>query len=343
MSSKSQSPLLEAARDGDAVADNKPSNEEPSNEPSNKEPSKPLVSHYRTNTHGTYLLGLSDDFEHLERYEKDGYHPVYIGDILGPPAAQYRVIHKLGYGGFGTLAHIDMNEEELLSCIGEPYKAYVETESGEDIPAFQPKYLTAPAEMELLGTKYLTDQICVIDFGQCHPISSPPPGLGIPQHYQPIEVLLEVEYPIGLASDLWALGCTLHEIRQQMPLFYMIPEKDELIGEIFSLFGKPPQILWDKWTQEARQKYFDDQVRWHGSCGAYSIEKLLSIPLERLGAGPEEITLPEAELVMMADILRKLLHYDPEKRISTEEVLRHEWFKMVDDSPSDRVEDAASS
>jgi serine/threonine-protein kinase SRPK3 len=37
-----------------------------------------------------------DDVENIEYYQPGGYHPVRIG-------GQYKVIHKLGYGGFGTV------------------------------------------------------------------------------------------------------------------------------------------------------------------------------------------------------------------------------------------------
>lgn len=37
--------------------------------------------------------------EKLEKYEPGGYHPVHIGDVL---ASRYRIVHKLGYGGYST-------------------------------------------------------------------------------------------------------------------------------------------------------------------------------------------------------------------------------------------------
>ncbi|RFU25889.1 hypothetical protein B7463_g10456, partial [Scytalidium lignicola] len=41
-----------------------------------------------------------DYIEDVQRYRPGGYHPVMLGDILGKG---YKVIHKLGYGGFATI------------------------------------------------------------------------------------------------------------------------------------------------------------------------------------------------------------------------------------------------
>jgi serine/threonine-protein kinase SRPK3 len=42
-----------------------------------------------------------DDVEHFQRYCHGGFHPTYIGDEFAD--GKYRVIHKLGYGGYSTV------------------------------------------------------------------------------------------------------------------------------------------------------------------------------------------------------------------------------------------------
>lgn len=51
---------------------------------------------------GTYLDGINEGLEPLEEYQHGGFHPVHLGDTLGS-SNRYRVIHKLGHGGFGTV------------------------------------------------------------------------------------------------------------------------------------------------------------------------------------------------------------------------------------------------
>ncbi len=43
----------------------------------------------------------SDHVENIEEYRPGGFHPVHLGDVLHDK--QYRIVHKLGYGGFSTV------------------------------------------------------------------------------------------------------------------------------------------------------------------------------------------------------------------------------------------------
>ncbi|KAK7409341.1 hypothetical protein QQX98_008465 [Neonectria punicea] len=411
------------------------------------------LDHAPKTSHGTYLHGSNLDLEPLGHYQNGGYHPVHLGDYLGA-SGRYRVLHKLGYGGFGTvwlcrdtlnasyvavkviagdvepdnmldlsltqldqsipgaeyittpldhfsvdgpngthqcivlpvlgprvsdiwmqmgkdpgpilqkmahqaakalnflhknkfchgdfrpsnilvkIANLDhLSEDELVALIGQPKKTEVRSVSGGILPASSPRYLVLPADIDRLGAEYLTDQICVIDFGESFPISSPPDDLGIPEHYLPPEVLLEEANAIGPACDLWALGCTLFEIREQIPLFYMIPDDQELIAEMVRFFGKLPEGWWDKW--EGRADYFDEQGQWlRPTSHDWSLEVALSKPSsfipgpDHTEGMPTSLITPVAEQKLMADLLYKLFRYEPGERLSTEEVLDHEWFKM---------------
>lgn len=41
------------------------------------------------------------DAEPLYRYQKGGYHPIILGECL--KAGRYKVLHKLGWGGYSTV------------------------------------------------------------------------------------------------------------------------------------------------------------------------------------------------------------------------------------------------
>jgi hypothetical protein len=59
------------------------------------------LDHAPATSHGIYLVGTQDGVESLEDYQVGGYHPIHLGDCLDE--GRYRVIHKLGHGGFSTV------------------------------------------------------------------------------------------------------------------------------------------------------------------------------------------------------------------------------------------------
>jgi serine/threonine-protein kinase SRPK3 len=179
----------------------------------------------------------------------------------------------------------------------------------------------------------MTDQICIIDFGESYPTSSPPENLGIPENYLPPEVLLEVEKSIGPASDLWALGCTIFEIRRQMPLFYMINDWDKLLAEMVGFFGKLPERLWEKW--DARADYFNEdgkRIEIEGQDDeVHTFQIALNHQIEVFQMGSEEkkvLAVPEEEQKLCKDMLTKLFAYELGNRLSAEEAAQHDWFKL---------------
>ncbi|KAK9257628.1 hypothetical protein V1519DRAFT_96902, partial [Lipomyces tetrasporus] len=56
-----------------------------------------------TTTQSSYIFRPPslDNIEQIEGYRKGGFHPVSIGDSFS--GGRYRVLHKLGFGGFSTV------------------------------------------------------------------------------------------------------------------------------------------------------------------------------------------------------------------------------------------------
>lgn len=206
------------------------------------------------------------------------------------------------------------------------------------------------------SSKYISSDPCLIDFGESFMASDPPEKLGTPGPYRSPELILESK--AGYESDLWALGCTLFEIRTGRRLFNLFDDEDDAYLEaMVQLLGVMPEPWWSTtWTE--RPNLYKDGVNEAGRAvslsasethqgladGAKSVvhpsvaEGARSL-LDKLVPGVWylsddvhqdekhwEIPLKEREL--FADLLGKLLTYTPEGRISAKNALQHEWFKL---------------
>jgi serine/threonine-protein kinase SRPK3 len=129
--------------------------------------------------------------------------------------------------------------------------------SGEDheLPN-APQYLVRPINGSKFTSKYLTGEACIIDFGESYEFSAPPKELGIPASYCSPEILFHE--PAGPPSDIWALACTLAEIRSGQQLFQgMFGDEDDILMQMTQLFGKFPEPWWSAW--EKRDCWYDEE------------------------------------------------------------------------------------
>ncbi|KAF8693690.1 hypothetical protein HU200_039106 [Digitaria exilis] len=158
-------------------------------------------------------------------------------------------------------------------------------------------------------------ELKICDFGLSRQYGSP-----LKPYTQPVvtlwyrapELLLGAkEY--STAIDMWSVGCIMAELLSKEPLF---PGKSEIgqLDKIFRVLGTP------------------SEERWHGySKLPGSKGKFVKQPYNRLRdkfpavSFTGGLTLSEAGF----DLLNRLLTYDPEKRISADDALNHEWFREV--------------
>ena len=69
---------------------------------------------------------------------------------------------------------------------------------------------------------------------------------------------------VGVGSDIWALGCTLFEIRTGRKIFDTFDDdQDEYLCKLAMMVGKLPEPWWST-TWEARKLFFEDNVNGDG-------------------------------------------------------------------------------
>jgi len=122
--------------------------------------------------------------------------------------------------------------------------------------------------------------------------------------YRPPELLLGATM-YGPAIDMWSAGCIFAELLLRKPI---LPGKNEFeqIDLIFKLLGTPDEQTWPKCKD---LQYYDLIL-------SQTARKYMNRFDEKFG-----------NLEPMAkDLLRKLLAMDPEKRITADDALDHEYF-----------------
>ena len=129
--------------------------------------------------------------------------------------------------------------------------------------------------------------------------------------YRAPELLLgQREY--GTPVDCWSLGCIMAELLGRDPLFQGKSEIDQ-IDRVFRLLGTPNEKIWPG---------FEDLP------GVRKV-KFAHQPYNKLRQRFPKASPSGAPTVsdLGFDLLNRLLAYDPKRRISAEEGLRHEWFE----------------
>jgi len=146
----------------------------------------------------------------------------------------------------------------------------------------------------------------VADFGLARKFGSPLGRMTTPVvtlWYRAPELLLG-ETVYTTAVDLWAIGCIFGELLTNTPILQGQGELDQ-INKIFHLLGMPTNTTWPRWIH-------------------------LPVPSSCILKGPPHSTLRSTFRFVTEkgfDLLQRFLSYNPEKRISAEEALRHAWFR----------------
>ncbi|KAL2559923.1 Protein kinase superfamily protein [Forsythia ovata] len=147
-------------------------------------------------------------------------------------------------------------------------------------------------------------ELKICDFGLARQYGSPLKPytqLVVTLWYRAPELLLGAKQ-YSTAIDMWSLGCIMAELLLKVPLFNGKTELDQL-DKIFRILGKPNEKI----SPGVNHQY--KHLRRKFPATSFTGSPVLS------DAG--------------FDLLTKLLTYDPEKRITAEAALNHEWFREV--------------
>ncbi|CAI9785094.1 unnamed protein product [Fraxinus pennsylvanica] len=186
----------------------------------------------------------------------------------------------------------------------------------------------------LVGVKYLHDnwvlhrdlktsnlllnnrgELKICDFGLARQYGSPLKPythLVVTLWYRAPELLLGAKQ-YSTAIDMWSVGCIMAELLSKEPLFSGKTEFDQL-DKIFRILGTPNETIWPGFSRLPGVKVNFVKNKYNQLRGKFPATSFTGSPV-----------LSDAGF----DLLNKLLTYDPDKRITAEAALKHEWFQEV--------------
>ena len=233
------------------------------------------------------------------------------------------------------LANVDKWSLDDVDCqLGIPIKDEIFLISGDKPSNSAPKYIVQPTSFSSVASEHVYEKILLIDLGEAFfQLSPPPKGVGTPVSYCSPELILQGK--ASASSDIWALSCTMFEMRAGFPLFEsFIRSSNEVLREMIRILGTPPKPLWP--FLEQHEIYLGQTEAF---CGPFFGERIGEIGMNDEEASICSSDAPSFDLLMeppgtevledevnsLACLLQNTLDYTPEKRLSVDSIVKHSW------------------
>ncbi|CAH0731559.1 unnamed protein product, partial [Brenthis ino] len=149
--------------------------------------------------------------------------------------------------------------------------------------------------------------------------------------YRAPEVMMGAKY--GMPIDMWSLGCILAELLTGFPLLPGEDEADQMAC-IIELLGMPPQRLIE---QGKRSKNFISSKGLPRYCTATTLPDGTTVLSGGMSRRGKPRGLPGSKTFVTAlkgcqdkyfiDFIRRCLEWEPEKRLTPAQALRHAWLR----------------
>ena len=157
----------------------------------------------------------------------------------------------------------------------------------------------------------------------------------VSQWYRAPELLLGAPL-YGLPIDVWSAGCTIAEMCKGLPLFEGDSDVDQL-HKIFKVLGTPLQgqcklmnnteYEIDDETKQPKNVSFKMNFLNRNDENEYKIiSSEVSFPIYQKKDLTKEIQTDNLELI---DLIQKMLIFDPDKRITIQEAMKHPFFNSL--------------
>ncbi|KAJ0419935.1 kinase-like domain-containing protein [Aspergillus carlsbadensis] len=310
----------------------------------------PLLDHFRvTGPNGIHQALVYEPMGASVAEVKDTLFPDSPFPLWTAKSILWQTLLGLDYMLENDIAHGDVQPRNLLFTLEDlGSRSVAELEQDKDIPlprvlkddidgVKMPKYVV-PADSLM---RYLDISrpftVKVSDLGGSFLTTNPPHIPAPPFSLRAPETLFERS--VTAAQDMWSFGCLIFEFITGIALFdlcditvFSLTDNLHFI-DMYDVLGFPSDEglrdrQWPRWREHftangdrinhylrGRDRDFDE----NGAPAVLTLEELL----DDLVGG----SFSAEELDTTKDLLRGLLEFDPAKRFSTKDAMRHKWFE----------------
>ncbi|KAL5041284.1 hypothetical protein BDW71DRAFT_192107 [Aspergillus fruticulosus] len=310
----------------------------------------PLLDHFRfTGPNGTHQALVYEPMSGSVTEVKEALFPNGPFPLRTAKAILWQTLLGLDFLLANDVVHGDVQPRNLLFTL-EDLKEVPEDELAQNMDIPVTLRLDTDLEGGVKGPKYLVPakslmqyldiskpfMIKVLDLGGSFLTSHPPSAPSPPLHLRGPETLFQ--RLISAKQDMWSFGCLIFEFVTGVALFDLSDHPvtnitdDMHFIDMYNVLGFPRDETlrnrqWPNWQKFFRSngEPIDHYIRRRdrdldiaGRPTTHTLEGLLE---EAVGE-----RLSSEELEATKHLLRGLLEFDPEKRFTTQDVLRHRWF-----------------
>jgi len=168
-------------------------------------------------------------------------------------------------------------------------------------------------------------QLC--DFGESfQPEHEKRTSTHVPLVLRPPEVNFD-DRSISYPADIWTLACILYEILGERSLFEGFnPDEDDVLAENISALGELPTPWFNAW--KARNDFFTEDGKWRQASKRIHDPRSRSLAERIYCMGREgNDGFSPVERSDLLDMLSRMLVFNPEQRITAEELTKIKWMQ----------------